>query len=238
MTDHESTISPSELHERVEPLLGALETHDPGAREHATQCSEAAVAMAFALSLPMQDCLLIGAAARVHEAGNIYLLREDVHAGHGSEPDTRAGVVPDKTLAARRARRARKRRPWRRGPQSADVDAAGDVAALPRTSRDEYVVETSRELVVGAGLPRKAGDWVLHHRERFDGRGGPDGLAGEQIPLQARIIAVGCAFADLRIGRAGVEPLPAAEAVQELRKRAGGWVDPAVVEALAASAQL
>ena len=37
-------------------------------------------------------------------------------------------------------------------------------------------------------------DWVLHHHERWDGHGYPDGLAGEQIPLGARIIFVADAF--------------------------------------------
>lgn len=78
---------------------------------------------------------------------------------------------------------------------------------------------------------------VLRHQERFDGRrdgpfpGYPGGLAGEAIPLGARIIAVADAFDAMtsdRPYRAGRSP---AQAAEELRRESGRQFDPRVVEA-------
>lgn len=73
---------------------------------------------------------------------------------------------------------------------------------------------------------------IAHHHERWDGRGYPAGLAAEAIPLAARVIAVADAYDALTTDRAG-EPRGHDDALAELRGRAGGHLDPAVVEALA-----
>ena len=49
------------------------------------------------------------------------------------------------------------------------------------------------ELARGAGIPEQACEWIGATRERFDG-GGPQGLAGERIPIESRIVRVACAF--------------------------------------------
>jgi diguanylate cyclase (GGDEF)-like protein/putative nucleotidyltransferase with HDIG domain len=76
--------------------------------------------------------------------------------------------------------------------------------------------------------------WVLHHHERMDGRGYPSGLSGDAIPLESRIIAVASAFDRLANGDAARLPLPVADVVDELERRAGDELDPAVVAALRA----
>jgi diguanylate cyclase (GGDEF)-like protein len=72
--------------------------------------------------------------------------------------------------------------------------------------------------------------WVRSSHERWNGSGYPDGLAGEEIPLPSRIIAVCDAF-DAMIGprpyRLG---MPVAEALEELRRCSGTQFDPTVVE--------
>lgn len=72
---------------------------------------------------------------------------------------------------------------------------------------------------------------IAHHHERWDGRGYPSGLEGEDIPLAARIIAVADAFDALTSSRQE-RPLELSEAVETLRRRAGTHLDPAVVAAL------
>ncbi len=71
---------------------------------------------------------------------------------------------------------------------------------------------------------------ILHHHERYDGRGYPDGLKGEDIPLCARILSVADAFEAMRSDRPYRKALPLEEARQELVRNAGTQFDPRVVE--------
>jgi diguanylate cyclase (GGDEF)-like protein len=72
---------------------------------------------------------------------------------------------------------------------------------------------------------------VRASHERYDGRGYPDRLAGEEIPLGARIITVCDAFEAMIADRCYREPLEIPEALAELRRCAGTQFDPKVVEA-------
>jgi putative nucleotidyltransferase with HDIG domain len=75
---------------------------------------------------------------------------------------------------------------------------------------------------------RTALDIVRHHHERWDGRGYPDGLAGEEIPLAARIVAVADTFDAMTTSRAYREARTAEQAVREIQKEAGRQFDPDV----------
>jgi putative two-component system response regulator len=72
---------------------------------------------------------------------------------------------------------------------------------------------------------------VRSHHERLDGRGFPDGLRGEKIPIEARIVAVADAFDAMTTERPYRDSRPPAAAVDELRRVAGSQLDPAAVEA-------
>jgi HD-GYP domain-containing protein (c-di-GMP phosphodiesterase class II) len=72
---------------------------------------------------------------------------------------------------------------------------------------------------------------VRHHHERVDGRGYPDGLAGEQIPLGARIIAVADRFDELVSPRRGAASSSRRNALDELSARSGSELDATVVAA-------
>ncbi len=74
---------------------------------------------------------------------------------------------------------------------------------------------------------------VRHHHERLDGTGYPDGLAGETIPLGARILAVADAYDAMRSNRPYRSPFSSREAITELRQNAGRQFEPAAIEALA-----
>jgi two-component system cell cycle response regulator len=90
------------------------------------------------------------------------------------------------------------------------------------------------ERIIGAA-PALAGAAKLvgASHERFDGSGYPDELAGQQIPLGARIIAVCDAFTAMTFPRSYAPQLTVPDAIDELRRCAGTQFDPAVVDALA-----
>lgn len=73
-------------------------------------------------------------------------------------------------------------------------------------------------------------DLVLYHQESFDGSGYPEGLAGEEIPLGARIIRVADTFDALISDRPYRRGKTLTQAVEELRHMAGTVLDPQVVE--------
>jgi HD-GYP domain-containing protein (c-di-GMP phosphodiesterase class II) len=75
------------------------------------------------------------------------------------------------------------------------------------------------------------GHIVRSSHERWDGGGYPDGLAGEAIPLAARIVAVADAYSAMTTDRSYRSALSAQEARGELRANAGKQFDPAVVDA-------
>ena len=76
-------------------------------------------------------------------------------------------------------------------------------------------------------------EWVLHHHERWDGAGYPNRLAGDQIPLGARIIFVADAYDAMTSDRDYRQAVPPRDALAELERCAGTQFDPAVVKALA-----
>ncbi len=91
--------------------------------------------------------------------------------------------------------------------------------------------ELGARVLANAGLPDIAG-WVLAHHERPDGTGYPEGLKRDEIPLEARVLAVADSF-EAMIGERVYSPaMPRDEAVAELRRHSGTQFDAVIVEAL------
>src|SRR5437764_10441766 len=74
-------------------------------------------------------------------------------------------------------------------------------------------------------------EWVLHHHERWDGTGYPFGLAGEDIPLGARIIFVADDYDAMTADRVYRPKRSKEAALTELRRCAGTQFDPGIVAA-------
>jgi putative nucleotidyltransferase with HDIG domain len=97
-----------------------------------------------------------------------------------------------------------------------------------------------RHPTIGADLLRDVGLYgpvaaiVRAHHERWDGRGYPDGLVGEEIPEIARIVAVAEVYDTLTAPDTYRAPMTSFEALTEMRRVAGRQLDPAIVETLAA----
>ena len=68
-----------------------------------------------------------------------------------------------------------------------------------------------------------------HHHERYDGTGYPDGLKGEDIPLEARIMAIADVYDALVSERVYKKPFPKEQAIQIIKEGAGTQFDPELV---------
>lgn len=88
------------------------------------------------------------------------------------------------------------------------------------------------QMLEGMKFIGKGQDWVKYHHERWDGQGFPDGLKGEEIPIEARIIACADSFDAMTTDRPYKAKLTLAEAKEELKRCAGTQFDPAVVKAM------
>ena len=82
----------------------------------------------------------------------------------------------------------------------------------------------------GSNFLEMAREIALYHHERWDGRGYPAGLAGEEIPLAARIVAIADVYDALRVKRVYKESKPHEECVRIIREDAGQHFDPNLVE--------
>ena len=106
----------------------------------------------------------------------------------------------------------------------------GDLSPEERAEIERHCDVGSR-ILTHAGLKDIAA-WVLHHHERWDGEGYPRGLAGEEIPLEARILAVADAYEAMTAVRPYRPRALAPDAARaELRRHAASQFDPRVVDA-------
>jgi signal transduction histidine kinase/putative methionine-R-sulfoxide reductase with GAF domain len=76
----------------------------------------------------------------------------------------------------------------------------------------------------------KVKDAILHHHERYDGKGYPSGLGGEQIPMTARVLAVVDAYESMVTERPYRKAMSREDAIDELMRCSGTQFDPRVVE--------
>jgi HD-GYP domain-containing protein (c-di-GMP phosphodiesterase class II) len=100
-----------------------------------------------------------------------------------------------------------------------------------------HTIEGQRMLDRVGGFMRDVGLIVRSHHERWDGSGYPDGLSGERIPVEARIIACCDTWNAMTTTRSYRAAMPFEAAAAELRLSAGTQLDPAVVDALLACIQ-
>jgi HD-GYP domain-containing protein (c-di-GMP phosphodiesterase class II) len=116
------------------------------------------------------------------------------------------------------------------GVPDAVLTKAGPLDA-EETQRLRQHVTIGHQILAGLQPLRNLLPGVLYHHERLDGRGYPEGLAGENIPMLARILAVADAFDAMSTKRAYRDALDPAEVEAILKKGAGTQWDPRVIEA-------
>jgi HD-GYP domain-containing protein (c-di-GMP phosphodiesterase class II) len=117
------------------------------------------------------------------------------------------------------------------------IGIAGRVLNKPGALTDEEYLHVKTHPLLGDTIvepveflqgPRPI---ILHHHERFDGKGYPDGLKGNDIPLSARILSVADAFEAMRSDRPYRKALSLESALEELMRNSGSQFDPGVVQA-------
>ena len=94
--------------------------------------------------------------------------------------------------------------------------------------------ETGRDILLAVPFLKDVADVVYSHHERFDGTGYPRGLAGQDIPLEARVFAVADVFDALTSDRPYHARIDYERARAAIEKDMGAHFDPAVVEAFRA----
>jgi HD-GYP domain-containing protein (c-di-GMP phosphodiesterase class II) len=112
------------------------------------------------------------------------------------------------------------------------INKPGPLTPKERAVMEAHTVEGEKLLSQVGGLLGNVGRIVRSCHEDWDGTGYPDGLAGEDIPLAARIVRCCDAFNAMTTDRPYRKARPVAETVAELRRCAGTDFDPLVVEAL------
>jgi putative nucleotidyltransferase with HDIG domain len=112
------------------------------------------------------------------------------------------------------------------------INKPGKLTPEERQIIETHTVEGERMLHRVGGLLGEIGKIVRSCHERWDGTGYPDGLAAEEIPLVARIVACCDAYNAMTTDRSYRKALSRDEAMTELVKNRGTQFDPAVVDAL------
>jgi HD-GYP domain-containing protein (c-di-GMP phosphodiesterase class II) len=105
----------------------------------------------------------------------------------------------------------------------------------PLTDDENEIMKTHSALghgIVSAAELHDEAEWILHHHEQPDGRGYPDALQRDKIPLESRIILVADAFEAMTSDSAYRSGRPEADALAELESHAGTQFDPVCVAAL------
>jgi HD-GYP domain-containing protein (c-di-GMP phosphodiesterase class II) len=110
-----------------------------------------------------------------------------------------------------------------------------EVLSKPGQLDDDELAQIREHPKLGARLLlrvaafRKALPYVLYHHERWDGTGYPTGRAGEEIPVEARVLAIADAFDAMTSDRPYRRALSREEALAEVERCSGTQFDPALV---------
>ncbi len=104
-----------------------------------------------------------------------------------------------------------------------------------KLTEEEYEIikthpELGTKLVCGIDKLKLISNWLKHHHERYDGKGYPEGLAGEDIPILSRIIAIADTYDAMTSSRAYRSALLHQDAIDEIKRCSGTQFDSELVK--------
>ena len=238
----------------VQPTHVSWRTVTDDAPAHAVMSILGVVAAVLAVDHPIALPVLMLPAALVHRSlQETIRVRADTHDALAALIDVIELRDPYTSGHSRRVAATAHALAFRLGlsPEEADaIEVAGRVHDLGKAALDPALLTKSGQLteaeweqmrqhpVIGADVVARFAAYadghrlVRHHHEAWDGSGYPDGLAGEDIPLGARILAVADAFDAMTSDRAYRSAKSAATALRILEEGAGRQWDPRVVAAM------
>src|SRR2546427_926987 len=114
----------------------------------------------------------------------------------------------------------------------------GKLTAEEMMTMQTHVTRSAQLVATATRLRGDVEAMIRHHHENFDGTGYPEGLAGDQIPVGARIIMVADTIDAMTTDRPYRKAMSLARAVEELEKYAGRQFDPDLVKLVAKSASI
>ena len=184
-------------------IVYALEAKDEYSSEHSERVSIMSERLAIALGLKPSEVKAVSLASSVHDIGKI--------------------GIPDSVLLAPRRLTDEEFAIMKKHPEIGAKIIEKTVDSEHMFIKDAFVVSDIQKRFI-----KMVGDGMLHHHERWDGKGYPDGLKGEEIPYISRIIAV-CDSTDAMLSsRVYRKALSEEECKREIRKNAGVMYDPEV----------
>ena len=192
--DTNNIITPdNELyHEFVECISSALDARDPYTGDHSRRVSDTATLLAKMLGLSDDEIQEIHIAAHLHDIGKIFVNKEVLNKPRKLDANEMEGI-PDSVLLKPGRLDDEEWKMMKRHPQiGADI-----LAKSPRFSRISAI--------------------ILHHHERYDGKGYPFGAKEQEIPLGSRIIAVCDSIDAMASARAYRKALPLDTVYEEYR---------------------
>ncbi len=109
------------------------------------------------------------------------------------------------------------------------LNKAGSLTSTERVEIERHP-EIGWRLLSSTNEFSELAQFVIHHHEKWDGSGYPNGHMGEAIPLEARILAVAEAYEAMTSERPFDEKISKKEAIRELKRCSGTHFDPKIVE--------